>query len=93
MRQLILMAWAALLCFCLLAMPAYADPGDEGESGTPPGTDGSETDTTNPNYPPPPEGWEGPWPPPDWDPMLDGGGPPPPTGDGGDDTSWGLPGE
>jgi hypothetical protein len=66
-----------------------ADPGAESES------DGTASTSSGTEYPPPPLGWEGPWPPPDWDPTLDGGGPPPPppAGDGGDEDPWLDPNE
>lgn len=75
--------------FCLLALGAYsyADPGDETS------TESTDVVITDPNYPPPPDGYVGEWPPPNPDMFPDGGGPPPPEGDNGDDGSWGDPSE
>ena len=89
MKKLSVVLLAMVFCFWLVAIPLLADPGD-GADTTPEST----TATSSTSYPPPPVGWEGPWPPPDWDPMLDGSGPlpPPPTdGDGGDDGGWADP--
>jgi hypothetical protein len=50
-----------LVATCLVASAVLlkADPGDEGTSGVPAVT------TTTYSYPPPPDGYEGVWPPPD----------------------------
>jgi len=50
-----------LVATCLVASAVLlkADPGDEGTSGVPAVT------TTTYSYPPPPDGYEGIWPPPD----------------------------
>lgn len=90
MKRLSAVFLAVVFCFSLVALPLLADPGDETTTAPDSST------ATSTDYPPPPEGWVGPWPPPDWDPLLDGGGPSPPTpdgGDGGDDTGWDVPEE
>jgi len=87
MKKLVAVFVAILLCLWMISASLYADPGEE----TVPDNTGAVL--TNPDYPPPPDGYVGVWPPPDPDILLDGGGPPPPTGDGGDDGGWDVPGE
>jgi len=94
MNRLIKLLSVLILIFSLLVLPVYADPGDETESeggGTTAGDDSTETVWNNPYYPPPPPGYEGVWPPPDWDWSTNGGG----SGerDGGDEGGWDDPTE
>jgi hypothetical protein len=92
MDRLIRLLLASILVISLLALPVFADPGDESGSdgtGTTPDGDNTEVVWDNPDYPPRPPGFEGEWPPPDWNASTDGGG----SGesDGGDEGGWDDP--
>ena len=88
MKKLVAVFVAILLCLWMISAPVLADD-------TEPAPESTDTTITSPEYPPPPDGYVGVWPPPDPDILLDGGGPPPPEadGDGGDDGGWDVPGE
>lgn len=88
MKRLIATVLAMLLCLSLSALLLYADPGSETN------TDGSgaPADSTavviDGNYPPPPPGYEGIWPPPNYTTTLGDE-----TGTEGDDNGWTDPHE
>lgn len=86
MKKFVIVALAVVFCLWVFTAYSYADPGEETS------TDKTEVVVTNPDYPPPPDGWVGEWPPPNPD-MLSGSGGPPPNGSETDDGSWGDPNE
>ena len=69
----------------IFAAPMVADPGDT--TSTTSTTSSTDSTWTNPDYPPPPDGYVGPWPTPD---MTTTTGD---NGDGGDENPWGDPEE
>lgn len=87
MKKLVLLILLVVFGLWVFTAFSYADPGDETT------TDNSGVIITDPNYPPPPDGYVGIWPPPDPDMLTDSGNPPPPDGEDGDDGSWGDPNE
>jgi hypothetical protein len=87
MKRLTALLLALILCFVIWGAPVYGDPGDE----TDPDNDSTDVAWDNPDYPPPPPGYEGPWPPPDG--YETDGGEGDGSGDGGDEGGWTNPGQ
>lgn len=72
MKKNVVTAFIMLVLICLYGVVLYADPGDESSVGTSGSTPNDSTVVqTDPTVPPPPDGYEGLWPPPD---MFSGSG-------------------
>jgi hypothetical protein len=57
MKRLITLLVVVAIGIMIFAAPMFADPGDTTDT-----TSTTDSTWTNPNYPPPPDGWIGPWP-------------------------------
>ncbi len=77
MKRLMTLLVVVAIGIMIFAAPMVADPGATTTPTSPTVTD---TTLTNPAYPPPPDGYVGPWPP---DTTM--------TTDGGDEDPWGIP--
>ena len=60
MKRLITLLVMVAIGLMIFAAPMVADPGTTNDT-----TSSTDTTWTNPDYPPPPDGYVGPWPPPD----------------------------
>lgn len=82
MKRLLALLLAIVLCFVLSGAPVHSDPGDE----TPPDSDTTGVVVENTDYPPPPPGYVGIWPPPEMVASTDSAAP-----YTGDDATWDDP--